>query len=62
MIYKTRAASHLEEPLTIVCKHITERVMTDNGPGERCSHCSLFWSDDWFSPVPILAETSPATA
>jgi len=60
MIFVTRAASDMEEPLTIVCKHAMERVETDNGAGSLCSKCSLFFSDELFCPVPVLAEAPQA--
>lgn len=55
MIYRTRRADHWEEPLTIVCKHDFDEVTTDNGPGHRCHKCSAFYSNDWYSPVTVLA-------
>lgn len=60
MIYQTRAASRLEEPVTILCKHQFEAVETDHGPGKRCTRCWLFWSDNWYSPLPVLAVSDEA--
>lgn len=51
-----RVVTDMEEPITIVCKHAMERVETDKGAGSRCSKCSLFFADEWFCPVPVLAE------
>lgn len=56
MRYTTRAAEYIDEAITIVCKHEFEAVEADNGPGRRCQRCRLFYSDAWYSPVPVLAE------
>lgn len=62
MTYRTRTATHMEEPLTIVCTHDMEQVTTDHGAGQRCRKCTVFHSDEWWSPAVVLADTSPATA
>lgn len=56
MIYRTRRADYLEETITIVCEHEMADVETDNGPCQRCSKCSVVYSEDWYSPQVVLAE------
>lgn len=55
MTYRISVADPMVEPLTIVCSHWFERVETEVGSGQRCSKCTLFRHDNWWSPQCLIA-------